>query len=89
MFLEFPKTSANKVSLCIYPSAFKLRVYRKSYMVFLLTLWDSCEAPLIWWCKNHIRKEWGSAFRVSAQHRVQRIGLLSRISKWFGTIANR
>ena len=72
MFLEFPKTSANKVSLCIYPSVFKLRVYRKSYMVFLLTLWDNCEAPLIWWSKNHLRKEWGSAFRVSAQHRVQR-----------------
>ena len=25
----------------------------------------------------------------SAQHSVQRIGLLARISKWFGAIANR
>jgi len=84
MFLEFPKTSANKVSLYISPSEFKLRVYRKSYMVFLLTLWD-CEAPLIY----HLRKQWGSAFRVSAQHSVQRMGLRARLSKWFGAIAHR
>lgn len=66
MFIELPKTSANKVSLFANRRAFKLRVYRRGSMVFLLTLWDNCQAPLVWWCKNHRRNEWGSAIRVSA-----------------------
>lgn len=60
MFVEFPKTSANKISLCIYPSACKLRVYRGGYVVGLFTLWDRCKTPLIQWG----RKKWGQSLRV-------------------------
>ena len=39
-----------------------------------------------------INREFAEMFTLvkeAAQHRVQRIGLLARLSKWFGAIASR
>jgi len=65
MFIEFPKTSNNKIGLYINSTLFKFRIYYKGYNVFVFTLWDKFNCPLIWWCPNYRRYMWGSAFLVS------------------------
>ncbi len=65
MFVEFPRVSRQKVSLCLNLKTFRFRVYYRGYMVLMLTLWSYDESPLLWWSKPiGARHQKGKAVKV-------------------------
>lgn len=77
MFIEIPRSSATKVTLYVGKWSFRVRLFVRGWLAFVLNLYDTYDCPLIVWSwnlRNGFRSlgasrthTWGKALNVSFQ----------------------